>query len=91
MTGLSPALLTPSPLELTDARDRLARAGVSHAATYAIVGMEASGRLGEVVRALRRGDLARVARILRWLAALDLAAAERREQIAAADRSAGAA
>lgn len=87
------ALLMPSVAEVEEARARVARvAGDSYGGSYIALGLEASGRPGEVIRALRRGDLEAAARGLRMLAALDLAAAECRDAVRAADTArAGAA
>jgi hypothetical protein len=83
---IAAAALTPTAAELANARARLASTGDSYATTYAALGMAVSAELPAVMQALRAGDVATAAAGLRRLAALDVAGAERRGQIAAADR-----
>ncbi|ONH61295.1 hypothetical protein CcI49_06815 [Frankia sp. CcI49] len=77
--GVPASLLTPSGAELDDARARIGRlAGDSADGALFALGLEASGAAGRIIRAMRHGDLEAAARGLRQLAAVDLAAAERR-------------
>ncbi len=87
MTGIPTHLLTPTRTELDNARAAVARiAGDTVGGAYVAAAVQSAGRPGEVIRALRQGDLVEAARGLRWLAAVDLAAAERRDLVAARDR-----
>ncbi|MEX5632161.1 hypothetical protein [Parafrankia sp. FMc2] len=82
--GLPAALLTPSAVELDQARAQISRlAGGGYAATYGALGAIAAGAAGEAIRALRLGDLDGAGRVLRQLAAADLAACELRDRLAA--------
>lgn len=89
MTGDIPAhLLTPTQVEMDNARAAVARiAGDSVGGTYVALAVQVSGRPGEIVRALRMGDVVEAARLLRTLAAVDLAAAEQRERITTPERA----
>lgn len=83
------ALFTPTRYELDDARARIGRlAGDSVEGSHLAFALEAAGRPGEIIRALRHGDLEAAARGLRALAALDLAAAERRDALPVAPAAA---
>ncbi|OAA23584.1 hypothetical protein UG55_103518 [Frankia sp. EI5c] len=80
--GLPAALLTPTGPELEQARDLIGElAGGGYAATYGALGAVASGMAGEAIRALRSGDVEAAGRILRQLAAADLAACELRDRL----------
>ncbi|MEX5712751.1 hypothetical protein AB1484_31940 [Parafrankia sp. FMc6] len=82
-TAVPAAVLTPTALELDDARAQIDRlAGGGYAASYGAFGAVASGQAGDVIRALRQGDLEAAARGLRILAAADLAACELRDRLA---------
>lgn len=75
-------MLTPTALELDDARAQIDRlAGGGYAATFGAFGAMASGQAGVAIRALRQGDLEAAAAILRQLAAADLAACELRDRL----------
>ncbi|MBL7493017.1 hypothetical protein I6A60_31235 [Frankia sp. AgB1.9] len=81
-------LLTPSRAELSDARARIGVQGGAFSASYTALGLAATGLAGVITRSLLSGDVEAAAAALRRLGALDLAAAEQRARLLAADRPA---